>query len=228
MDIAFFRPIFPKIKMNSKTPYEPPRQRVWTAIRENSQAFTIQQVSELGFMTYESTRSFVNQLKKAGFVKVKDTTPLFHDNCVVKQKTYELIKDTGYHYPRMKKSGEVIGITGNKAMWNSLRILNKAVSADELAIMSSNEVLTVKASTANSYLQSLHQAGYLTRVQEANVKGGKAKYVLIPSMNTGAEPPQIQKTKQVFDPNKKEIMFLERPDLQEEVDSGTLFGEFHA
>ena len=205
MDIAFFKPNFKSLKElmpNKKQPYLPPRQRVWLAIRDNAQEFTIQQVADLGFMNYESTRSFVNQLEKAGIIQVTHIKPMFHDNCKVKQKFFCLLNDVGYHYPKMTKSGELItGVTANKAMWNTLRIQKKAMNSDELALFSSNDALTVKEPTASSFLLSLYQAGYLQRVQEADVTGGKAKYILLPRMNTGAQPPQIQKTKQVFDQN---------------------------
>ena len=177
MDIAFFKPNFKSLKElmpNKKQPYLPPRQRVWLAIRNNAEEFTIQQVADLGFMNYDSTRKFINQLEKAGIIKVNRVEPMVYANCPIKQKFFCLLNDVGYHYPKMTKSGELItGVTANKAMWNTLRITKKAVNADELAKLSSNEELIVKEQTATCFLYSLHQAGYLQRVQEANVTGGK-------------------------------------------------------
>lgn len=212
---------------NKKQPYQTPRQRVWLAIRDNAEEFTIQQVADLGSMKYESTRSFVNQLAKADLVRVISIQPLHHPNCQVKQKVYRLVQDLGYHYPQMTKSGELLGITGNKAMWNTLRITQKAVSADELAALSSNDDLQVKVSTASSYLSMLYEAGYVQRVQEAKTSGGKAKYMLLASMNTGANPPQVQRVKQVFDPNLNETMYSERPELDDEIKHGAM-DEFYA
>ena len=55
-----------------------------------------------------------------------------------------------------------------------------------------------------------------------NITGKKAKYQLIEAMNTGPIPPQIQRAKQVFDPNTNQVMYSERPELEEELKHGTL------
>jgi hypothetical protein len=47
-------------------------------------------------------------------------------------------------------------------------------------------------------------------------------------MNTGPKPPQIQRVKHVFDPNTNQVMFAERPELEEELKHGTILGEFNA
>ncbi|MHA3079522.1 hypothetical protein [Acinetobacter sp. ANC 5502] len=216
--------------MNSKTPYESPRQRVWNSIRKNREKFTIAQVAEDGNTVYESARGFVSQLAKAGIVKILDEKPIHHENCLVKQRTYQLIKDIGYTYPTMTKSGElIIGVSGNKAMWNTLRITKQPINADELAAISSNDTLTIEVTTANNYLMLLHKAGYLKRTKEPNRNiGGKAKYLLLPDMNTGPKPPQVQRVKHVFDPNINQVMFAERPELEEELKHGTILGEFNA
>lgn len=230
MDIALFRPRFIETDiMNSKTIYESPRQRVWNAIRQNSESFTIMQVAVDGAMVYESARGFVSQLVKAGFVKVIDEKPVHHEKCVVVQRTYKLINDCGYSYPVMTKSGEVIKeVSGNKAMWNTLRITKQPVNADELAAIASTDKVKIEVTTANNYLMSLYKAGYLKRTKEPSVKGVKAKYILLPNMNTGAKPPQIQRAKQVFDPNLNQTMFCERPELDEEIKHGTLLGVLDA
>ena len=44
-------------------------------------------------------------------------------------------------------------------------------------------------------------------------------------MDTGPNPPQIQRAKQVFDPNTNQVMFTERPELEEEMKHGTLLHE---
>ena len=113
-------------------------------------------------------------------------------------------------------------MSGNKAMWNTLRITKMALNAYELSAISSTDSQKIAVETANNYLISLHQAGYLKIVKESKVTGGKAKYVLLPEMNTGPKPPQIQRVKHVFDPNTNQVMFTERPELEEEIKHGTL------
>ena len=215
--------------MNKKTPYVPPRQRAWNAIRKNANSFTIAQVSEDSNVVYESVRSFVKQLLKVGMVSISDERPVHHENCVVKQRTYQLVKDLGYNYPVMTKSGQLVtGVSGTKAMWNTLRIQKQPLNADELAAISSNDELNIEIATASNYLMLLNKAGYLKIVKEARVTGGKAKYILLPEMNTGPKPPQIQRAKHVFDPNINEVMFAERPELEEEFKHGTLLGVLDA
>lgn len=222
MDITFFRPNFKELDiMNSKTPYESPRQRVWNAIRKHREEFTIVQVAELGAATYESTRDFISKLNKAGFVECKR---VFN-----KEKSFQLVQDCGYAYPSFNKKGEqVTESTGNKAMWNTLRITSIAINAYALAALSSTEDQAIAVETANNYLIALHKAGYLKIVKPAKVTGGKAKYILLPAMNTGPKPPQIQRAKHVFDPNTNEVMFAERPELDEELKHGTLLGVLDA
>ena len=222
MDIAFFKPNFKELDiMDSKTPYESPRQRVWNAIRKNREEFTIALIADEGNATYESAREFVSRLMKADFVictKVQN-----------KEKFFNLINDVGYTYPSFNKKGELIpNMSGNKAMWNTLRITKMALNAYELSAISSTDSQKIAVETANNYLISLHQAGYLKIVKESKVTGGKAKYVLLPEMNTGPKPPQIQRVKHVFDPNTNQVMFAERPELEEELKHGTILGEFNA
>lgn len=115
-------------------PYQSPRQRVWVEIRKNCEGFTIAQVAADGNMKYESARSFISSLVKAGVVQVTKETPLHHKNCIVKQRVYKLINDLGYTAPEISKSGEIVkSITGNKLMWNTLRITRHSFDADELA-----------------------------------------------------------------------------------------------
>lgn len=211
--------------MKAGQPYQSPRQRVWTAIRKNRDEFTIQQVATQGQMKYESAREFVNCLNKAGIVEVTSSTPVHHENCVVKQKVFKLVRDLGWTVPTVLKTGEITSKqTGTKAMWNTLRITKQSVNADELSAISSNDEQKISVGTANSYLQFLHQAGYLKITSESSTSGTgvKRKYQLLPGMDTGPNPPQIQRAKQVFDPNTNQVMFTERPELEEEIKHGTL------
>lgn len=209
--------------MNAGQPYQSPRQRVWVAIRQNGENFTVHHVASLGNMKYESAREFVASLTKAGIVEVTGETPIHHENCVVKQKSYKLVKDFGYTAPSVSKKGEILPIKScNKAMWNTLRITKNAMSYDELAQISSNDEIQISELTAREYLRFLHQAGYLKVTRASKTTGGKTKYQLLPDMNTGPNPPQIQRAKQVFDPNVSQVMFSERPELEEELKHGTV------
>ncbi|MEG1156423.1 MAG: hypothetical protein RSD94_11155 [Acinetobacter sp.] len=209
--------------MKAGQPYQSPRQRVWAAIRKNSNEFTIEQVAELGQMKYESARGFVASLVKAKVVQILREAKVYGHSKSIRRKYFMLVNDLGYTVPSISKDGKLIAsVTGNKAMWNTLRITKQAVNAHELVQLASNDEISIKLETANEYLRALHHAGYLTLTQPANNAGGKAKYKLLPGMDTGPNSPQIQRAKQVFDPNTNQVMFTERPELEEEIKHGTL------
>jgi hypothetical protein len=209
--------------MDAGQPYQSPRQRVWLAIRKNRDEFTIQQVADLGRMKYESTREFIASLVKAKIVKVIREEAVYNKPKSIKKAFYKLENDLGYSVPKVDKNGKLLSkMTGNKAMWNVLRITKQAVSAHELIRLASNDEIAIKLETANEFLRALKNAGYLTLVQPANNAGGKAKYRLLPAMDTGPNPPQIQRAKQVFDPNTNTVMYSERPELEEEIKHGTI------
>lgn len=215
-------PIYGKNIMEAVHPYQSPRQRVWLAIRKWKNDFTLIQVAEEGAMKEDSARDYLKGLMNAGYIAVAFEQPILGKR--VKRIHYKLIRDVGYNAPSVKRDGtETTPACINKAMWNTLRILKRAINADELASLSSNDNFSISIHTANTYLQILNEAGYLKIIQPAtNILGKKAKYQLLECMNTGPNPPQIQRAKQVFDPNRNQVMFSERPELEEEIKHGTL------
>lgn len=210
--------------MNAGQPYQPPRQRVWTAIRKHREEFTIQQVADLGQMKYDSTRDFITGLKKAGIIDEVRREKLPNMSKKIELIYFKLVEDYGYNAPSVDRQGNILGksATVNKAMWNTLRITKQPVNATELAAISSTDEQQVSVETADSYLRFLHHAGYLKIARAAHHAVRKAKYQLLPGMDTGPNPPQIQRAKQVFDPNTNTVMYSERPELEEEIKHGTL------
>lgn len=210
--------------MNAGQPYQSPRQRVWTAIRKHREEFTIKQVAELGQMKYDSTRDFITGLRKAGIIAEVRREQVPNMSKKIEMIYFKLVEDYGYNAPSVDRQGNILGKTAtvNKAMWNTLRITKQPVNATELAAISSTDVQQVSIETADSYLRFLHHAGYLRIAREAHHAVRKAKYQLLPGMDTGPIPPQIQRAKQVFDPNTNTVMYSERPELEEEIKHGTL------
>ena len=211
-------------KKNAIQPIQTPRQRVWTAIRKHRDEFTIQQVADIGQMKYDSTRDFITGLKKAGIIGEVRREKLPNMSQRIELIYFKLIEDYGYNAPSVDRKGNLLGKTAtvNKAMWNTLRITKQPVNANELAAISSTDEQNVSIETADSYLRFLHHAGYLKIARAAHHAVRKAKYQLLPSMDTGPNPPQIQRAKQVFDPNTNQVMYSERPELEEELKHGTL------
>lgn len=207
-------------------PFYTPRQRVWMAIRKHKNEFTIAQVAELGNMKYDSARDFITGLKRAGIIAEVRREKQPNMSQKIEVIYFKLVDDYGFHAPTVDRKGNLLGqkTTCNKAMWNTLRILKKAVNANELAALSSTDEQTVSVETADSYLRLLHHAGYLKIAREAHHAVRKAKYQLKAEMNTGPNPPMVQRSKQVFDPNLGQVMFREQPELEEELKHGTLLG----
>ena len=209
-------------KKTAIQPIQTPRQRVWLAIRKFSTDFTLLQVAEEGLMKTSSARDFVRGLQNAGYIDIAYEKQVIGRR--VKVIHYKLVRDVGYTAPTVSRDGtETNPAQANKAMWNTFRILKRPINAEELVNLSCNDQLTISIFTANTYLQLLHDAGYLRLMKAAeNITGKKAKYQLIEAMNTGPIPPQIQRAKQVFDPNTNQVMYSERPELEEELKHGTL------
>lgn len=210
--------------MEAVQPYQSPRQRVWIAIRKHRDEFTIQQVADLGQMKYDSARDFITGLKNAKIITELRREKLPNMSKKIELIYFRLIEDYGYNAPSVDRKGNLLGkkTTINKAMWNTLRITKQAVNATELAALSSTDDQVVSVETADSYLRFLNHAGYLKVAREAHHAVRKAKYQLRQHMNTGPIPPQIQRAKQVFDPNTSQVMFSERPELEEELKHGTI------
>ncbi|WP_448760970.1 hypothetical protein [Acinetobacter tandoii] len=202
-------------------PYQSPKQRLWVAIRENRGDFTVEQVAKAGCMKVNSANDFVRALKNAGFVKV-----LREENIQDKKiMHYVLERDCGYNAPALRRDGSFIENKTEamyRAMWNTLRITRISVNARELAAMSSNDLLRVTETIADSYLRILHQANYLRLVSQGRSLK-QNKYQMLMHMNTGSKPPEVHSVKQVFDPNTSRVMLTQFPNFEEEVQHGTLF-----
>lgn len=199
-----------------------PRQRLWMQICSHRDDFTLVEVAHLAEMKEGSARSYVRGLELAGYIAktYEEDIP----NKRVKRVHYKLVKDTGFWGPSVDKEGnEVHPARINNAMWNTLRIHKTAMNAETLAALSDCDgELKISVGTANEYLRALYSAGYLALVQMAqNTAGKKAKYRLFDHMNTGPLSPQIQRAKQVFDPNKGQVVYRDQPELEEERLHGT-------
>lgn len=213
-------------EQNENKPFYTPRQRVWMAIREHKNEFTIAQVAALGNMKVDSARDFITGLRKAAIVAELRREKVEGLSSKIEVIYFKLVEDYGFHAPSVDRKGNLLNqkTSCNKAMWNTLRILKKAVNANELAALSSTDEQNVSVETADSYLRFLYHAGYLLIAREAHHAVRKAKYQLKADMNTGPNPPMIQRSKQVFDPNIGQVMFREQPELEEELKHGTLLG----
>jgi len=114
--------------------------------------------------------------------------------------------------PRVRRDGTVITQgNGVKNMWRTMKKMGE-FTAQGLAIESRTETVNVMITAAQEYCHNLHAAGYLIVLQSGKVTGGRTFYRFNPNMNTGPLPPQIQRTKQVWDPNLEKVVWKEAID----------------
>ncbi len=189
------------------------RQVIWNAIRElsaDAASFTLTDVwhGVKGEIHRRTIRSYLEGLTKAGIVNtIPPTGP-------GKAKTFSLRKNPGAEAPRVNKDGiEVTQGLGNEAMWRTMKILGSFTAA-ELALNASTEKALITEETAKTYLRYLSRAGFVAVVQAAarGNTGGRARYRFASSKDPGPLPPQVQRVKQVWDPNSERVVWPLRED----------------
>ncbi len=94
--------------------------------------------------------------------------------------------------------------TGTENMWRSMRMMGQFTPLD-IAVHSTTDTVSVTEATARGYCSMLLKAGYLGVVRKAVPGKWPATYRFV--RDTGPLPPQIQRVKQVFDPNIREVTY---------------------
>lgn len=183
------------------------RQAIWDAIRSKEDwLFT---ADELDVKLDASTiREYLSALANGDYLEVISKGKRGESNI------YRLINDTGVDAPRLRKDGTpVTQGQGRQQMWNAMRIIKQFSPAD-LALNATTDDHKVAENEARDYCKMLCHAGYL-RVSVPHKTGSagkpgsgqRARYMFIPGMWTGPHPPQIQRTKQVYDPNLRKVVW---------------------
>ncbi|MDX8389179.1 MAG: hypothetical protein R8M38_01680 [Mariprofundaceae bacterium] len=178
------------------------RQMIWADIRARK-VFTSHDLlksSQLGSCTI---RSYLRSLLIAGFIEKKGDSAKVGETIV-----YELMKDCGVDAPRLRSDGSRVTLGDiSENLWRTMRILGDFSTVDLIAAASTEEV-RVSVNSAQSYCRTLAQAGYLATLPKA--PGFRmTRYRLLPSKHTGARPPQVQRTKALFDPNLGKVVWRE-------------------
>lgn len=182
------------------------RQAIWEWVRNHGdQPFATTDVDVN--LDSSSVREYLAALHQAGYLDIISQGVRGEANI------YRLAEDCGVEAPRLRKDGTPIASSGRQQMWNAMRIIKQFTPTD-LAFNATTDDLRVSEVDARSYCRALHKAGYL-RVAVAHKTGRKGipdsgkltTYLLIPAMWTGPHPPQIQRTKQIYDPNLKKVVW---------------------
>jgi hypothetical protein len=122
------------------------------------------------------------------------------------ERTFVLVRDVGVEAPRVRRDGtEVTQGRAREQMWRTMKIVGE-FSVKDLAVHASTEAVPVDAEDAKSYVHYLHLAGYLRQVQPG-VPGQPARYRFIKARNTGPKAPMVQRVRQVWDPNVKQLVW---------------------
>jgi len=171
------------------------RQAMWDWIRNRSpyKSFTWKDIAD-GNLSQKTVQDYLRGLENAGYL---ESTHDIHRN---KPVLYRLKKDTGVDAPRVRIDGTIVTMgDGRRQMWNTIQVL-KNFTLQDMIFNASTGKHAVAESEAKTYCQYLAKAGYLKSL-------GHQLYKLVPGMWTGPHPPQIQRTKQVYDPNLKKVVW---------------------
>lgn len=195
------------IEVTSATTYQSPRDKIWSEIR-SLKTFTLIDLEKATNIKRGSIETYVKGLHAAGYLKLAEPFNRFTRKSRVEQglavgDTYELVKDVGVTAPRVTKHGKPVtqGL-GRARLWQSIRILRKGFSVEDLVMTANTEQISVSTAEARTYCQKLRQANYLKKLSKNPVR-----YSLLPSKNTGPRAPMIQRNKAIFDPNKNAVVW---------------------
>jgi hypothetical protein len=171
----------------------PGRWGIWAAVRE-LQTFTRPELRRhLPHVAPCPVDDYLGALVKAGYVGVGPMVDAGSPDGR-KVRSYTLVRDVGVDAPRLRKDGTELPETAQMKMWLIMKILN-LFTVDDL-----KEATHTPPATVETYLRHLTQAGYLARLPDG-------QYRLI--NNTGGHAPMVQRTKVVYDPNLRRIMWHE-------------------
>lgn len=170
----------------------PGRQEIWQEIRKSPDRFTLTGLVDATGANRKTIADYLRCLVPGGVIAAID------------DQAFRLVDDRGYHAPRLNRAGKpVTQGAGTENMWRSMRGLAEFTVRDLVAHSCTPDVQVTEL-TAKSYCSMLLRTGYLRVIQKASpIHGRQAIYRLI--RNSGPKPPQIQRVKQVYDPNTGQV-----------------------
>ncbi|MDC8804252.1 hypothetical protein PRZ61_12450 [Halomonas pacifica] len=179
------------------------RQVIWEAIRR-LRTFNVGDLEIATYLKEATIRSYVEALAKGGYLQRAQGQP--RREARFPPVTWTLIRDVGVEAPRLTKQGKpcTAGL-GREQMWRTMRIIGE-FDLHSLAVQASTEAHPVSHREAEYYIRYMHRAGYLHQVAKGG-PGRPGRYRLIPSRYTGPGAPQVQRIRQVWDPNREEVVW---------------------
>jgi len=169
------------------------REAIWQSIRA-LRCFTARELQDHCLVKMTRVLRYLGGLTAAGYLEVYDEQWPGRDP----SRYWRLVRDCGVEAPRVRADGtpEREGEAAEQ-MWRTMKILQRFTCRD-LMVHASTEECLISEDTAVEYCRYLCHAGYLARV----ARGGnrRTRYQFVPGANTGPQPPQVQKIRQVWDP----------------------------
>ncbi|EGJ49018.1 hypothetical protein [Desulfocurvibacter africanus] len=176
------------------------QEHYWSIIRElarDGKPITATSVHDRCSGSRDAVADYVRRLVKGGYLR-----PAY---LLGKTQAFELIRDSR-DTPRLTQDGQpVVMGASREQLWRTMKML-ATWDYRELALAASTEEVPVAAIDAQNYVKHLFRAGYLALVTKAT-STKLARYRLLPSKNTGPKPPQVQRVKQVYDPNLRQVVW---------------------
>ena len=180
----------------SEEPKPQGQDGIWVEVRRLN-VFSVTDIVKATDINRKTVSDYIRRLEAGKYVE-KHTS--FEET-----NRYALLRDGGIHAPRLKKDGAPVTMGGGTMnMWRSMRMLGQFTPRD-LAMHSTTSSVSVNDDTAKSYCSMLLKAKYLRVLRKAVPGKHQATYKFI--RNTGPLPPQIQRVKQVFDPNIRQVTY---------------------
>lgn len=180
------------------------REVIWAAIRR-LKVFCLLDLEHETRIRISTIKTYVTGLAAAGHVRrIPDpregVDPRF-------QRAYWSVSDDAEREaPRVRRDGSpVVQGRVREHLWRTMKILGM-FTYRELIVHASTEDCAVSLEDARSYCRMLCAAGYIERVARGRWRDN-SRYRFV--RDTGPRPPQVQRVKQVFDPNLGKVVWYQ-------------------
>jgi len=166
------------------------RQEMWHALKRTPEEITVTAVAEATGAHRSTVLRYLNALTAGGYLEAIPAPAGMPGS-------WRLIRDVGYHAPRVRADGSAVTqgeITAQ--IWQAMIGLKRF----DFRELMQGASIDIPEATAKDYCKRLLAAGYLRVLVKADPHAGRiARYQLI--RPSGPAAPQIQRVRQVYDPN---------------------------
>ncbi|OEU69170.1 MAG: hypothetical protein BA863_03525 [Desulfovibrio sp. S3730MH75] len=192
----------PRLSIDKQLEKNAPRgqEHYWQVMNQLDceDGFTLDAVYRKTNSTKVAVREYMGRLLKAGFIDVVSCEV----DGIITRNYYRIAKRSRFA-PRVQKDGTILPPTKRDVMWRTMR-MNKQFRPKDLVIWGSLPETELKLNDVKDYVKHLFKAGYLKTVGKP-ANNISPTYLLV--KNTGPLPPKIQRVKQVYDPNLKQVVY---------------------